>query len=367
MIKVSVIGWGKMGEEITDVFLDTNIRVVWIGRDPKRVPEISKKIEKKIKKIARRNEWPKDKIEERQEEIHVSANLEDARDSQWVIETITENLEGKQGLFHRLQEIVSPECLLLTNTSSLPLRLIFDKVSNKERCLGLHFFYPCKLIHTVEINYLPETDRENIRHIEEVFDYLDREYVVLPEEINLLFSKLIYVLMSEAYNIYLEGRVDEEEINRLTRDDFLLMGIFDILNSTGNAIVYNCTMYFTDPENEDLYRNFKSMIHEIHEKYEDRSFSEYAGINTDLQRKGEPPADQQYSEEVITRLKSVYIGYLTQVVNAVSEDEINLQNVIEASRSILGVSQEPREMIQEIGEERIKEYYKEQDYRVWHQ
>ena len=100
MIKVSVIGWGKMGEEITDVFLDTNIRVVWIGRDPKRVPEISKKIEKKIKKIARRNEWSKDKIEERQEEIHVSANLEDARDSQWVIETITENLEGKQGLFH---------------------------------------------------------------------------------------------------------------------------------------------------------------------------------------------------------------------------------------------------------------------------
>ena len=55
----------------------------------------------------------------------------------------------------------SDDCLLLTNTSSLDIAEIFADVPNKERCFGMHFFYPVKLTGFVELNVLPETSQSN--------------------------------------------------------------------------------------------------------------------------------------------------------------------------------------------------------------
>ncbi|MDO5667857.1 MAG: 3-hydroxyacyl-CoA dehydrogenase NAD-binding domain-containing protein [Alcaligenaceae bacterium] len=70
-----------------------------------------------------------------------------------VIEAISENLEAKRGLYAQLETIMRPDALLATNTSSLALELLSEKLAQPERLVGIHFFNPVALMPLVEVIY----------------------------------------------------------------------------------------------------------------------------------------------------------------------------------------------------------------------
>jgi 3-hydroxyacyl-CoA dehydrogenase len=76
----------------------------------------------------------------------------------FVIEAIFEELSLKQELFKALEAIVSPECILATNTSSLSVEKMSIGMKNPERVVGFHFFNPVAVMPLLEIARTSQTD-----------------------------------------------------------------------------------------------------------------------------------------------------------------------------------------------------------------
>jgi len=77
--------------------------------------------------------------------------LEDLRACELVIEAVPERLELKHQIYSRLSEIVAADCVLASNTSSLPITAIAAGASNPERVVGMHFFNPAPVMALVEV------------------------------------------------------------------------------------------------------------------------------------------------------------------------------------------------------------------------
>src|SRR4029079_16683027 len=75
-----------------------------------------------------------------------------------VLEAVFEELAVKQEVFRGLEQIVAPECLLVTNTSSLSVAAMAERLGHSERVVGLHFFNPVAVLPLVEVVRTPETD-----------------------------------------------------------------------------------------------------------------------------------------------------------------------------------------------------------------
>jgi 3-hydroxybutyryl-CoA dehydrogenase len=73
------------------------------------------------------------------------------RDAEMAIEAATENLELKLRILKQVEEVVSPDALLATNTSSISITQLAATLSRPERFVGMHFFNPVPLMALVEL------------------------------------------------------------------------------------------------------------------------------------------------------------------------------------------------------------------------
>ena len=83
--------------------------------------------------------------------LTVAAELSDLAPARCVIEAVAEDLGVKQALFAGLEKVVTPDCVLATNTSSLSPTAIAAGLSHPERLVGLHFFNPAPVMRLVEV------------------------------------------------------------------------------------------------------------------------------------------------------------------------------------------------------------------------
>ncbi|KAF4530937.1 hypothetical protein B566_EDAN018968 [Ephemera danica] len=83
--------------------------------------------------------------------ISPAAQLNEAAGAGLVVEAIVENLAAKRGLFQQLEGIVSPQCVLASNTSSISVTAIANGLKHPGRLVGMHFFNPVPLMKLVEV------------------------------------------------------------------------------------------------------------------------------------------------------------------------------------------------------------------------
>lgn len=74
-MKISIFGWGKMGKELLDVFLESDAQLAWIGRNPKAEQEARRYAEKRLKRIKKTKGWTEEKKQQRLNEILVVVKL----------------------------------------------------------------------------------------------------------------------------------------------------------------------------------------------------------------------------------------------------------------------------------------------------
>ena len=128
-MNITIIGGGKMGNEILSSLFDTSHDITIICRS--NVNELNIQIEKKLSKMLKRKLITKDEYDMKKSSIKVSSNISDVKNSDIVIETITEDYKLKQTLFCDIEKLVSEKCILATNTSSIPLTKIFNNCKIK--------------------------------------------------------------------------------------------------------------------------------------------------------------------------------------------------------------------------------------------
>lgn len=116
--------------------------------------------------------------------------------------------------------------------------------------------------------------------------------------------------MNEAFRIYECCSLSTEAIDSILKENFMMLGIFEILNTTGNLIVYNCVKYFEEEENEAFYHGFKSAVADIHENYGDCTFEQYC---RDTGRQKSERGSAAEHKEILERFEALYVNYMTQI------------------------------------------------------
>jgi 3-hydroxybutyryl-CoA dehydrogenase len=149
-MKVAVIGSGTMGSGIAQVAATAGCEVKIFDTNQEALTKSEISLDKILSRLVEKekiDEFEKKRI---QDNIIYANTLGELSHSDLIIEAIIENLEIKKKLFLDLENYVSPETILASNTSSLSITSIAAACQKPERVIGIHFFNPAPLMQLVE-------------------------------------------------------------------------------------------------------------------------------------------------------------------------------------------------------------------------
>ncbi|MCC6456832.1 MAG: 3-hydroxyacyl-CoA dehydrogenase/enoyl-CoA hydratase family protein [Caldilineaceae bacterium] len=151
-------------------------------------------------------------------------NLEDdlaaaAQSSDWIIEAIVEQLEPKQALMKRLEELAPAHAIISTNTSGIPIAQISAgrSVSFQQRFLGTHFFNPPRYLPLLEIIPTPATDPAITQRMRAfVEEALGKNVVICHDTPNFIANRMVSYIMADLIAYAVEHGYTVEEVDALT-------------------------------------------------------------------------------------------------------------------------------------------------------
>ena len=170
-----------------------------------------------------------------------------------IIEAIIEKLEIKKAVFAEVENIVSPDCVLASNTSSLSITSIAAACKNPSRVIGLHFFNPAPLMALVEIIPAVQTDAALPPACRQLMETWGKIPVMAKDTPGFIVNRLARPFYGEAIRIYEEGIADIATIDwAMTEIGGFKMGPFALTDYIGHDVNYIVTetvfqSFFYDP------------------------------------------------------------------------------------------------------------------------
>ena len=169
-------------------------------------------------------------------------------DCDWVIEAATENLPLKRRIFAQLESVVSPQCLITSNTSSLPAARIFSELKHPARATVTHFFAPAWRNPAVEVIDWDKTDPDVVDYLRWVFCVTGKVPLVTADAACFMLDRIFDNWCNEA--AMLLGRATAAEVDS-TAVEFVQAGPFFVLNlARGNPIITETNTLQAEEEGE---------------------------------------------------------------------------------------------------------------------
>ncbi|MBX6318950.1 3-hydroxyacyl-CoA dehydrogenase [Pigmentiphaga sp.] len=148
---VGIVGAGAMGRGIAQIAAQAGLRVSMYDAAPTALASAREFLQQTWEKLVQRGKLDAAQAAAALEAIEPCEDLSALRECDLVIEAIVERLDAKQNLFRQLEDIVSSECILASNTSSLSITAIASACARPSRVAGYHFFNPVPLMKVVEV------------------------------------------------------------------------------------------------------------------------------------------------------------------------------------------------------------------------
>jgi len=241
-MKVAVIGSGTMGSGIAQVAATAGCSVMLYDTNASALSRAKSSLEATLSKLV-----DKGKIDEN-EKARISGNIEyidtlnSLSDVSLIIEAIVENLEVKKTLFSQLEQIVSTDCILASNTSSLSIASIAAACKNPERVVGIHFFNPAPLMQLVEVVPAVQTSKEVLDKSVAIIKDWKKLPAVAKDTPGFIVNRVARPFYGEALRIYEEGIGDFATIDHAMKSiGNFRMGPFELMDFIGNDVNYTVT------------------------------------------------------------------------------------------------------------------------------
>ena len=153
------------------------------------------------------------------------------------IEAIVEKIEAKAALFNQLNEVNHSEVIFATNTSSLSVTAIANKVFNPQRVVGMHFFNPAPAMKLVEVVQANQTSDETLQAVLSLARQMGKIPVLCKDSPGFIVNRVARPYYLEALRL-LEAGVAVETIDQLMEASGFKMGPFRLMDLIGNDINY---------------------------------------------------------------------------------------------------------------------------------
>ena len=252
-MNIAIIGSGTMGAGIAQVAAQVGNKVIVIDTNQIALDKASTTLQNTLAKLTVKGKITVEKSKEIAENILWSSNMPDLKNSDLVIEAIVENLEIKKKVFAELETIVSENCILATNTSSLSVTSVAAACKNSERVIGIHFFNPAPLMELVEIIPAIQTSDAICQKAQEIIQSWGKKTVLAKDTPGFIVNRIARPFYSEAIRIFEEGIASKETIDHAMRSvGGFKMGPFELMDMIGHDVNYIVTetvwtSFFYDP------------------------------------------------------------------------------------------------------------------------
>ena len=213
MKKIGVLGTGTMGAGIIQVLAQNGYEVVLRARRQTSVDNGIATVTKNLDKMVKKEKITEDQKNEILSRVHGSTDIEIVKDADLIIEAATENMEAKKALFKELDELVKPEAIIATNTSSLSITEIAAATNRPDKIIGMHFFNPVPAMKLVEIIKGLATSEETKNTILELTAELKKTPVEVAEAPGFVVNRILIPMINEGIGILADGVADAEGID----------------------------------------------------------------------------------------------------------------------------------------------------------
>jgi 3-hydroxybutyryl-CoA dehydrogenase len=314
---ISVIGAGTMGSGIAQVAGTHGCQVNIIDSFPEALENSQSKLKSILNRLVEKGKINKEQFKSILDRIHWSANMDEISNSNMVIEAIVENLEIKQDLFLQMESMVSDDCILATNTSSLSVAKIASVCKLKSRIIGIHFFNPVPLMKLVEIIPTEEANGKLLLEIKAILKGWGKSVVTAKDTPGFIVNRVARPYYGEALRIYEEGIADFATIDWAMKEfGGFRMGPFELMDYIGNDINYSATKAVYDRTNHDpRYKpsaTQKKMMDEgLLGRKSGRGYFDYSesAVNP------EPNKDEKLGKKIFIRILSMLINAAADALN----------------------------------------------------
>ena len=239
---IGVLGAGTMGAGIAQVAAQNGNQVILVDVNQSQLDLAKSNLSLILSKLIEKEKISisdKSVIESR---ITYSSELQSFAPCQLIIEAILEDLTIKHKVFASLEEIVSSDCILASNTSSLSIASIGSVLKNPSRVIGIHFFNPAPLMPLVEIIPAVQTAPNFLSSALELIQSWKKITVVCKDTPGFIVNRVARPFYGEALRIYDEGIADFATIDwAMTNFGGFKMGPFALMDYIGNDVNYAVT------------------------------------------------------------------------------------------------------------------------------
>jgi len=210
-----------------------------------------------VDKFVEKGKLPKEQAEEVVGRIGTTLDLATAlKGSSFVIEAATEDPKLKMDLYRRVSELISPDTVVASNTSSISITLLASAMKNPENVCGMHFFNPPQLMPLVEIIRGKKTSDETVDLVRGASKRMGKETVLCKKDSpGFIVNRILVPALNEAVFLVQEGVADPEDVDKAVKLGLNWpMGPLQLLDYVGLDTTFNITQVFIDEFQDPKYR-----------------------------------------------------------------------------------------------------------------
>lgn len=250
---IGIIGAGAMGSGIAQIAAASGRRAfIFDQRDGAAEAACASILKRMGDRLAAGKATP-DAVDTIARNLRPVARLSELAPCALVVEAIVEDLDAKRALFAELVDIVSPDCVLASNTSSLPIGAITKGLAQPERFAGLHFFNPVPVMKLVEVIRTPDTSDAVVEALVSLSRDMGRTPVEVRDTPGFLVNFGGRAYTTEGLTLVHESVATPAQVDAVMRDCCgFRMGPFELMDLTGMDVNYPVTAFvhqshFSDP------------------------------------------------------------------------------------------------------------------------
>lgn len=237
--KVGVIGAGLMGSEIALVFALSGHHVLLTDRSDEILSQALARLASILDKGIARGFYTKESAGRTLPLIEVTTDRERFVDREFVTEAVFEREEIKAEVFRDLDRICGDECIITTNTSTIPISVLasYLRPERRGKFVGTHYFSPVSRMKLVEVIPGLETTPETMETAMHLCRELGKTPIAIKDVAGFAVNRLLHVMMIEAVRLVEEGVASPEDVDTACRLGLgHPMGPFELMDATTSSL-----------------------------------------------------------------------------------------------------------------------------------
>ena len=323
---IGIVGAGAMGAGIAQVAAMAGNEVRLFDTSSEAKNNALLKITESINKFVAKGQVSPEEGVAITGRIYLCEKLETFADCDMVIEAIIEDLGVKKALFINLESVVSTDCILATNTSSLSVTSIASSLNRPERCIGVHFFNPPVLMKLVEVVPAIQTNSDITNQVKKMIESWGKTVVLAKDTPGFIVNKVARPFYSEAIRILEEGIAGVVTIDQAMTENGFKMGPFTLMDFIGHDVNYRVTesvwkSFFYDSRYRPSFTQLRLLEAGYLGKKSGKGFYDYTIENTIKQVE-----DTSLKNSIFLRIISMLINEAADTVwlQICSKDDVEL-------------------------------------------